>query len=585
VIGSDNKSLQRTPGGNVVRKELLQSALSYYQQYVVDQSDDDQRLVDIAQAEVRIAAIFGLMGDSELSLEHATEAIKLVDKQMSSNEVDSESELSAIRIEALKHQAAALTDLGDTEQAVELITSAIETQQQIVDQSPEDADELNRMAGLYFRSGVLHQRKGQMSESASLLQQCITLRDQLALIADAPAENSLHKQQAIAQLAIAKKNLGKIEEATSLETDMVDELFTLVLEDPEDWEVISSFVTGSLNLAVTHYRSGKPEEMLPLLERADPHAVRLNVLFPADEKYARLRDGIYNLSSAAALRLNQPTEAIKIAKRRVEFLRTRSVQNPGSRGLTQNLAGAIDNLNIMTSQSGDIADDADIQEAVQLAGQIVDEDPSAIQNQLLFCNCLRTAANHYLFIDEAETALDFAKRGIEAIEDIPQNSNDLRTKASRHGLYEISGNVNYKLKNYEAAIANWSRSLEFVTGKHQRQVPRIKISIACAQLHLDDIESAEESISQFDQQVLDASAKKQLAAWYCIRATKAAEPQEKKLYIDKAVAILTSPELESLLRKPSQLKSIRAFSGDWQALQGNPEIEQLISESTAAAGN
>jgi predicted transcriptional regulator len=259
-------------------------------------------------------------------------------------------------------------------------------------------------------------------------------------------------------------------------------------------------------------------------------------------------------------------------------LRSQFDRNPNSRSLKQNLAGAIGNLNVMKTVGGFDFDEGDIRLSNRLAQELVDEDPAVIQNKLLLCNSLRTAAVHFMNKEDMATAHGHAKRGLDIVRQVLEQTNDLRAKATSHSLYEISGKVNYKLENYDAAKTDWQSSLECIIGEHESQVPRVKISIACAQLHLGDIEAANVTISQIDKQNLNEHARKALASWYCIRAEQAEDEESKNLELNKAVAILTSQAMKKLWQNPKQLKSIREFSGDWKPLQGNPAIVQLFED-------
>lgn len=169
---SQTKLLDK-PGMEPLRKELLESAVQYYQDFVAEHADDPELKSELAAAHWRLAHIYDQMGSNQWidELEHAVEIVELL--------VDQGADVSQWRslregVAFTEYRGSRLTDQEDSRRALLVCNRAIPVWEKLTKRYPDVPGFACDLAGLYF----IRATRLPLTEAKSSYEQAVAIWEQ-----------------------------------------------------------------------------------------------------------------------------------------------------------------------------------------------------------------------------------------------------------------------------------------------------------------------------------------------------------------------------------------------------------------------
>jgi serine/threonine-protein kinase len=254
--------LMNVPGLQPLRRDLLRSALGYYEDFVRQRGHDPSLKAGLAAAQLRLAIIQRELGAEDQSEESLRRALALHESALRDRPGDPRLRAGMARC------CANLGLLGldpvhpriTPDEALPLLERAIGLWDGLARDEPGNVDHLGELANAYNLVGVLHSHRGRMPESLRAQQAAIALRERLA--AAHPDDPSFQND-----LASSLNNLGALVERAGIEG--VDQLRILqraaahgrvaYSRAPQVFRYGRFLTTTLRNIAVAERARGRPD--------------------------------------------------------------------------------------------------------------------------------------------------------------------------------------------------------------------------------------------------------------------------------------------------------------------------------------
>ncbi|MDB4534744.1 protein kinase, partial [Vicingaceae bacterium] len=304
---SENELLD-VPSLQTLRKELLELALTYYQEFIKDRADDPSLQAELSAAHFRVGKITAHIGSKPNSIESHRIALTLREQLVKANpeSTDYQSQLAISRYELAEQ----LRAIGETPEATELLENiirdsneldardagdlesrtirarafhglgrvqistgdfvnsvhsyqkAIDIQQVLVNEDPGADKRMYVLASSFTNLGVAQSMQGNKSEALASHEEALTIYRQLVKL----RPDVLNYRYG---LALAFSNLAaqpeKSAEAHALITQAIDIQKELVKENPVVADYQFGLATGYCNLAEVHKQNGNSNEEIKIL--------------------------------------------------------------------------------------------------------------------------------------------------------------------------------------------------------------------------------------------------------------------------------------------------------------------------------
>jgi serine/threonine-protein kinase len=208
-------NLLNVPGLRPLRKELIESALKYYQAFVRERGDDPELRKELAAAYTRVGRITADLGSKEEALKAYRHAIE-IQSELKRSATDSERP-QALADLARAHQAAGrlARELNQHDEARAAFGKAEELWQRASNQKSGDPALASGLADCLDDSGALEESTGQLERAAARYRDALLI--QRKLVADYPK----HPQIAEFRHVLARQYLrmGRLQLALKLSPD------------------------------------------------------------------------------------------------------------------------------------------------------------------------------------------------------------------------------------------------------------------------------------------------------------------------------------------------------------------------------
>jgi eukaryotic-like serine/threonine-protein kinase len=280
-------TLLAVPGMRPLRRELLESALAFYEEFLRRQSDDTRILTDLAATQFRVGQILSDLSEQEKARVALRRSVELYDKALAARSGD---------VQMLEQQAEAWHRLGDLDYRTDLATAN------------------------------------------AAYSKAIAIREQLAAAHPAEPRFRMALSRSLNGLAISSKLAAEVRDAyrRSLELRL-----KLADEVPEDPDLLHGLGESFLNLGIVLWNDGHQEEAAELTTHAIDYGRAAVVRRPHDLEFASDLAAAYSNGGSYYWQLGRRDEALALSGEDIAFLRKLSSDNPEVRSYRDALANAI----------------------------------------------------------------------------------------------------------------------------------------------------------------------------------------------------------------------------------------------------
>jgi tetratricopeptide (TPR) repeat protein/tRNA A-37 threonylcarbamoyl transferase component Bud32 len=245
-----------------LRRSLLETARSYYADFVERRGDDPELRAELGSAQIRLANIARVLAETE----QAEQAI---------------------------------------EEGRRLFTALLED-------DPGNLHYRRELAVLEGNLGLLLADIGRPEEAEAAYERTIALEESIATEPDHRASDDARRANAIDNLGQLVERAGRLEESRALITEAIEVREALLRDHPDEPEYVLALVQGYNNLAIQYPRQGQTAPALPLLERAIELAEELNARHPDDSRYENILAASYSNLAGVRMLEGRLDEAIEL---------------------------------------------------------------------------------------------------------------------------------------------------------------------------------------------------------------------------------------------------------------------------------
>jgi serine/threonine protein kinase len=208
------------PGLEPLRRELLETALKYYQNLARQHATDRSLQHDLGRAHLRVAGIRRLLGERSFALEAYGNALEIF-RALAATDQDDERAQSALA-ETYNLVGQTHGEVGDVAVALRYIQQSVTFAERSACLKPDDVLCQNSLAGYYFNVGIAERRAGDHPASERSLRQSALIRTQI--VAQYPLDVRLRRDLAatLAALANLLSVSGRLAEAHIVSRGVVE---------------------------------------------------------------------------------------------------------------------------------------------------------------------------------------------------------------------------------------------------------------------------------------------------------------------------------------------------------------------------
>ena len=330
------------PGLIGLRRDLLNRALRYYEEFLKQSASDAGLRAEAAAAQNRAAMILNELGDTNRAIETGRRAVALYE-QLVREQPDRGANRHGLA-SSLNSLANALRTTRRADESLAVYRRAAETHEALLRDEPDNADAATDLASCWSNLASVLGNLGRTDESEALLARARTHleavvkrmpevvrpRNLLAGVLHSQGDHAADRGQFVESRALYLRAL-EIREAVSR-------------EHPDDWEAQSQLARLYNELGMLHFHFQHPDEALSYYQKSRELREKLLAAEPASaelqEYLARTLQNLGNLYNG----LSRPNEALPMLER-CRDLRARLVAgNPGNTEARSALGGSLHNL-------------------------------------------------------------------------------------------------------------------------------------------------------------------------------------------------------------------------------------------------
>jgi serine/threonine protein kinase len=442
------------PGLLPLREKLLNSALVYYEQYLVNNSTEQDVLEELELAQVRVGKIQSELGNHHEAIESFEKAIEFQDQILKTKGDDPE--LAGRHYDTYRQLALSQKHLDQFEKGLASLDFAIAGQRLLVESSPGDARwKYNLFRSLRAKANAL-KVKGDFQQAIELADESKSILVDLA--ANEPG-NMAYRRDLVAlylEQANSMAKNGDLDGASAL-IDSAIELARSLVESPNPTSKdIHGLSAALLNRGGKHLMKSEVDLARPLLEEAADWCSHLVVIFPHVAEYRELQLSVYNGLAFCYSRLNLSSKVEEVLRKQIETY-TDLVNGPAA--VPQNIYSlAVAQMNLGSTLGQQTSQQAEAMDLLTRATGNFDDflkkSPDFFEAKIASALCELNLAAVCNQVDEHESALNHANRSIELLEEI---------NVSRPGVPQV-------VQNLANAYHNRADALEFL-GRPEEAVP------------------------------------------------------------------------------------------------------------------
>ena len=212
VLVDEDPTLANMPGGQALRTELLQQAMSYYQSLAAEAQTANLLSKEMAETNFRLGKIAERLSRYREADTYFSAALSAAENHLVSDTDDIE--MKMLQAEVLRQMASTQFELGDLERSLAVSDQALEAWQDLVNSDNENREHMRGLAHVYALRAVVLRSQSQFEQVVAQLTMARSLLEQATSDDDQESQLDLIKNNG--DLANALCSLGRSGEAEQL---------------------------------------------------------------------------------------------------------------------------------------------------------------------------------------------------------------------------------------------------------------------------------------------------------------------------------------------------------------------------------
>ena len=262
---SENRLLN-VAGLQPLRKELLESALSYYRQFIEQRKDDPLMQSKLASAYSRVGNITRLIGSKTEAVDAHNTALA-IHKQLVAQDPQDVAFQRALAIN-YHHLGRAQLEAGQYPDAESSYQQAIRMLERLTSEDGDRADYRDPLGTAYNNLGRLHQNTGRRPEAEEAFKSALSVQERLV---EENLDSAPHRENLAAtynNFGIVLKNTGRWEEAEQTYRKAYEIHEALLAQYPDVPNYQHAVVVTARNLGFTYIGSARWSDAIGYYQRA-----------------------------------------------------------------------------------------------------------------------------------------------------------------------------------------------------------------------------------------------------------------------------------------------------------------------------
>jgi serine/threonine-protein kinase len=291
-----------------LRKELLESALGFYQTIIDNARDDPSLRADLADAYSRVGQIRDETGAQEEARDAHERARDLRRSLLAGRPAD-RTLRRGLGLDLL-HLGAIYASLGRDVEADDSYREARGIWDDLASRFPDDHETRADQAETYHRIGMLLARTGRLDDALELSVRARDIRARLVAAHPQVARYGRDLVASASNISAYQGRKGNAKAALASLESVRGVLVRLVAEDPTPVELRFYLAAYDTNIGATYVRLGKPAEALESFRRAHPVLDRLAADHPSANRFRISLATLDNNIGSLLCLLGKPAEAL-----------------------------------------------------------------------------------------------------------------------------------------------------------------------------------------------------------------------------------------------------------------------------------
>jgi tetratricopeptide (TPR) repeat protein/ribosomal protein S27E len=438
--------LLNVPGLQPLRKDLLQTALRYYQGFIAERAHDPKLQAELAAAYSRVADITSSIGSQEQALAAFQKAMKISERLARENPTVIEYQ----HYLAVSHGNIAYlhTQTGKPEKALAAYQKALEILERLVRENPSVIAYQDNLANIYSNLGNTRTDIGKPEEALAAHQKGIDIRERLVRENPTAIEYQDGFAASYINLGNTLTDIGKPQEALAAHQKAIDILERLVRENPTVVAYQNLLAKAYANTGGLHRHTGKPEEALAAYQKA-------LLIF---EQLARENPTVIEYQSDLA----KSYVDIGLHQKAVEILERLARDNPTVIHLQDDLARGYFKIGLLHGDTGKSQEAlAAYQKALEIRERLARENPTVINYQSNLATTYSNIGDLHRETGNHQEALAAYQKGIEIHERLARdNPTVIEYQSNLAASYNNIGVLHGDTGNHQEALAAYQKAIE-----------------------------------------------------------------------------------------------------------------------------
>ena len=342
--------LLNVPGLQPLRKELLESALAFYQQFIDQHRDDPTVQAELAATYRRVGTITEAIGSKEQALAAFHKSVEASQRLVGDHPTNREYQS---QLAQAYHLLGSLQlSLGRPADAEASHRSAVEIRQKLADEDPGNQENLASVANYYVDLGLAQSTMLRLDAARDSLNRALDIADSLATTTPTVVRYQAVLARVLDQVGMLERRAGRLAESEPPFQRALEIREKLARENPGVSSYLLELARSYNNLNVTQIELGHMDDAEALFRRALELYEKLATENPSVTDYrASVAHAHYNLGFMRRLR-GRPTDGEASYRRSLELYEELMRQYPGA-GEYRSSAGMVYyNLGVLQTLAG-----------------------------------------------------------------------------------------------------------------------------------------------------------------------------------------------------------------------------------------